>query len=78
MGARPPFLSPAAFKRKSLAPSMSSRWLWFDPADNFEYTRCPKGLTFHRINPKADTYQDIDSVTGVPVAGGWGTWRRLG
>ena len=59
---------------------MHDKRVWYDPDDDHEYAPCPKrgpSRTFHRIDWRSDYYQDIDPVTGQPVAGSRGQWRPL-
>lgn len=66
-------------KRSSKARAKNGERLWYSPDDDFEYEKDPvpaKG-TWHRIKYRTSEYQEIDRVTGNPVAGGEGEWHLL-
>lgn len=77
---RPPFANGRAWrKRSSNARSKNGERVFYDPGDDFEYEKDPNPnkRTWHRINYRADLYQEIDRDTGNPVAGSEGEWRPL-
>ncbi len=77
---RPPFsVGRRWWKRSSKATKKNGDPVWYDPDDDFEYEKDPnpaKG-TYHRIRYRTNEYQEIDRVTGNPVAGGEGDWHLL-
>jgi len=77
---RPPFAVERRWlKRSSKARSKGGERLFYDPDDDYEYERDPNPgkRTWHRIDYRADQYQEIDPNTGNPVAGGEGEWHPL-
>ena len=76
----PPFAEGRRWhKRMSKAyPSITHR-VYHHLDDDYEYERdpTPEEGTWHRIDWRHRLYQEIDAVTGLPVAGGEGQWRRL-
>ena len=65
--------------RSSKARSKEGERVFYDSSDDYEYERDPNPHKhcWHRINYRADQYQDIDPTTGEPVAGSEGEWRPL-
>ena len=77
---KPPFAAGRRWhQRASKARHNVDRRVWHDQDDDYEYERDPtpeKG-TWHRIDWRSRSYQEIDRDTGEPVAGGEGRWRPL-
>ncbi len=53
--------------------------VYHDHGNGYEYERDPRSARrlWHEINPRDDTYRDVDPETGTPVAGSEGEWRKL-
>ncbi len=78
---RPPFADGRRGwrKRSSKARSKHGEIVYYDPNDDYEYEKepNPNKRTWHRIDYRADQYQEIDRDTGEPVTGGEGEWHHL-
>jgi hypothetical protein len=76
----PPFAQGRPWRRRANHAGRALRdRVWYDPTTGYEYAPDPNAgkPTWHEINWRHGLYREIDPVTGQPVHGSVGRWRKL-